>query len=175
MNRKVLLIGLAIVVPIVLVLFMNLGRDPRKVDSPLVGRPVIDFSLQEVSSKQPMDTASLQGKPMVINFWATWCVPCYAEHKVLTRIARANGSKVQFIGVVFDDEPAKILRFLAENGSAYPTLVDQGGKVAIAYGVYGVPETFFVDAKGTIVAKHEGPLTDSSLMNYIAMVTGGAR
>lgn len=175
MNRKVLLIGLAIVVPIVLILFMNLGRDPRKVDSPLVGRPVIDFSLQEVSSKQLMDIAALHGKPMVINFWATWCVPCYAEHKVLTRIARANGSKVQFIGVVFDDEPAKILRFLAENGSAYPTLVDQGGKVAIAYGVYGVPETFFVDASGTIVAKHEGALTDSSLTNYLAMVTGGAR
>ncbi|MCA1732592.1 MAG: redoxin domain-containing protein, partial [Acidobacteria bacterium] len=94
MNRKVLLIGLAIVVPIVLVLFMNLGRDPRKVESPLVGRPVIDFSLQEVSSKQPMDIASLRGTPLVINFWATWCVPCYAEHKVLTRIARATGSQV---------------------------------------------------------------------------------
>jgi cytochrome c biogenesis protein CcmG, thiol:disulfide interchange protein DsbE len=174
-NRKVLLIGLAIVVPIVLILFMNLGRDPRKVNSPLVGRQVIDFSLTEVGTKQPMDIASLRGTPMVINFWATWCVPCYAEHKVLTRIARATGSRVQFIGVVFDDEPAKILRFLAENGSAYPTLVDEGGKVAIAYGVYGVPETFFVDASGTIVAKHEGALTDSSLTNYLAMVTGGAR
>jgi cytochrome c biogenesis protein CcmG, thiol:disulfide interchange protein DsbE len=174
-NRKVLLIGLAIVVPIILVLFMNLGRNPHKVDSPLVGRQVIDFSLKEVGTAAPMDIASLRGKPIIINFWATWCVPCYAEHKVLTRIARMTGSRVQFIGVVFDDEPAKILRFLAENGSAYPTLVDEGGKVAIAYGVYGVPETFFVDAGGTIVAKHEGALTDSSLTNYIAMLTGGTR
>lgn len=175
MNRKVLLIGLALVVPIIAVLFMNLGRDPRKVDSPLVGRKVIGFSLNEVGTNQPMNIASYAGKPLVINFWATWCVPCYAEHKVLTRIARMAGSNVQFIGVVFDDEPSRILRFLAENGSAYPTLVDEGGKVAIAYGVYGVPETFFVDPSGTIVAKHEGPLTDSLLTNYIAMASGGIR
>lgn len=172
MNKKVLLIGAAVVVPIIVVLFMNLGRDPRKVDSPLVGRPMIDFTLREVGTTQTIDVAKYRGKPVVINFWATWCVPCYTEHKILARVAQMTGSQVQFIGVVFDDEEAKILRFLQENGHAYPALEDEGGKVAIAYGVYGVPETFFIDKTGKIVAKHEGPLDEGSLTNYIAMAMG---
>lgn len=175
MNRKVLLIGLAIIIPIVAILFLNLGRNPHKVDSPLIGRDLIEFKLREVGSGAPMDIASLKGKPMVINFWATWCQPCYAEHGVLTRSARMMGSDVQFVGVVFDDEESRILKFLDENGRAYPTLVDEGGKVAIAYGVYGVPETFFVDRGGRIVAKHEGPLTDAMLSTYIASTMGVAR
>lgn len=175
MNRKVLLIGVAIIIPVITVLFMNLGRNPHRVDSPLVGRELIEFKLREVGSGAPMDIASLKGKPMVINFWATWCLPCYAEHGVLTRTARRMGSDVQFVGVVFDDEESRILRFLDENGRAYPTLVDEDGKVAIAYGVYGVPETFFVDPSGTIVAKHEGPLDDASLNAYLASMMGVTR
>lgn len=173
MNRKVLLIGAALVIPIIAVLFMNLGRNPHKVDSPLVGRPMIEFKLTEVGSGQPVDVAALKGKPLVINFWATWCVPCYTEHGVLTRTATRMGSDVQFLGVVFDDEESRILRFLDKNGRAYPTLVDEKGQVAIAYGVYGVPETFFVDAAGMIVAKHEGPLDDATLAGYLANLAGG--
>ena len=100
MNRKVLLIGLAVVVPMIAVLAMSLGRDPYSVRSPLVGRPAIDFTLQEVGTGRPLALADLEGKPVVINFWATWCVPCYAEHEVLTRVARMTQSQVQFIGVV---------------------------------------------------------------------------
>jgi cytochrome c biogenesis protein CcmG, thiol:disulfide interchange protein DsbE len=174
-NKKVLLIGLAIIVPIIVVLFMNLGRDPRKVDSPLVGRPMIDFTLREVGTTQTVDLSSYRGKPIVVNFWATWCVPCHVEHQVLARVAKMMGSQVQFVGVVFDDEEEKILQFLRQNGHAYPALEDEGGKVAIAYGVYGVPETFFIDRAGTIVAKHEGPLDEGTLTSYVASVIGGAR
>ena len=81
----------------------------------------------------------------------------------------------EIVGVVFDDEESKILQFLQENGHAYPALEDEGGKVAIAYGVYGVPETFFIDRAGTIVAKHEGPLDEGSLTSYVAIAMGGAR
>ncbi len=172
MNRKVLLIGFAIIVPILVILFVNLGRDPRKVESPLVGRQMIDFRLREVGTTRSLDLASFKGKPIVVNFWATWCVPCYTEHKILARVSQMTGSEVQFVGVVFDDEEAKILQFLQENGHAYPALEDEGGKVAIAYGVYGVPETFFIDRTGKIVAKHEGPLDEGSLTNYIAMAMG---
>ncbi len=175
MNRKVLLIGLAIIVPIIVVLFMNLGRDPRKVESPLVGRQMIDFRLREVGTTRSVDLSSFRGKPIVVNFWATWCVPCYTEHRILARVARMTGSQVQFVGVVFDDEETKILQFLEENGHAYPALEDEGGKVAIAYGVYGVPETFFIDRTGKIVAKHEGPLDEGSLTSYLAAAMGGAR
>jgi cytochrome c biogenesis protein CcmG/thiol:disulfide interchange protein DsbE len=172
-NKKVLLIGAAIVVPIVVILFMNLGRDPRKVESPLVGRQMIDFRLREVGTTRTVDLSSFRGRPIVVNFWATWCVPCYAEHRVLASVATMMGSQVQFVGVVFDDDEAKILQFLNENGHAYPALEDEGGKVAIAYGVYGVPETFFIDKAGTIVAKHEGPLDEITLTNYVAAAMGG--
>ena len=175
MNKKVLLIGMAIIVPIIVVLFMNLGRDPRKVTSPLVAREMIDFRLREVGTTQSVDLSSFRGRPIVVNFWATWCVPCHVEHQVLARVANMFGSQVQFVGVVFDDEESKILQFLQENGHAYPALEDEGGKVAIAYGVYGVPETFFIDKAGKIVAKHEGPLDEGSLTNYVAMAMGGAR
>lgn len=175
MNKKVLLIGLAVIVPIIVVLFMNLGRDPRKVESPLVGREMIDFTLREVGTTRSVDLSSFRGKPIVVNFWATWCVPCYAEHRVLASVAQMMGSQVQFVGVVFDDEESKILQFLRENGHAYPALEDEGGKVAIAYGVYGVPETFFIDRAGKIVAKHEGPLDEGTLTSYVAATMGGAR
>ena len=83
MNKKVLLIGMAIIVPIILILFVNLGRDPRKVTSPLVGREMIDFRLREVGTTRSVDLSSFRGRPIVVNFWATWCVPCHVEHQVL--------------------------------------------------------------------------------------------
>ncbi len=163
MNRKVLIAGLVIVLPFIALLVMNLGRDPHKVDSPMVGKGAPPFSLRQVGTPAVVDTTSLRGKPVVLNFWATWCVPCYAEHPVLVAGARQYGDKAQFLGVVYDDQEDKIVRFLAENGSSYPTLFDESGKTAIAFGVYGVPETFFIDANGKIVDKHVGPLDPATL------------
>jgi len=167
LNRRVLIVGLVIVVPFIVLLVMNLGRNPHKVDSPLVGKPAPPFALRAVGGTDVLDVGALRGKPVVVNFWATWCVPCYAEHGVLVSSARALGSKVQFVGVVYDDTEAKILEFLRQYGSAYPTLLDDAGKTAIAYGVYGVPETFFIDPDGVIVAKYEGALTQQSLFENL--------
>lgn len=167
MNRKVLIAGLVIVVPFIVLLVMNLGRDPHKVESPLVGKAAPPFALREVGTSDVFDVGALRGKPIVLNFWATWCVPCYAEHGVLVSSAKALGSKVQFLGVVYDDTEPKILQFLDENGRSYPTLFDEQGRTAIAYGVYGVPETFFIDPEGTIVAKFEGPLSPQSLFENL--------
>ena len=139
-------------------LVLSFGRDPHDIRSPLVGREAPAFTLPAVGSGESISLEELRGKPVVLNFWATWCVPCYAEHEVLTETARARGSDVQFLGVVYDDEEEKILQFLDRYGSAYPTLMDEGGKTAIAYGVYGVPETFFIDSEGVIAEKFEGPL-----------------
>jgi cytochrome c biogenesis protein CcmG, thiol:disulfide interchange protein DsbE len=173
-NRKVLFIGAAIVVPFIILLSIGLKRDPRAIKSPLVGRPAPEFTLRDVTSGNTVDLAALRGKPVVVNFWATWCIPCYEEHQVLRMGAASSGSAVQFLGVIYDDEEARILQFLRQNGSSYPTLMDDQGKTAIAYGVYGVPETFFIRPDGTIAAKHEGPLSPTSLSQYIAQIAGGS-
>jgi cytochrome c biogenesis protein CcmG/thiol:disulfide interchange protein DsbE len=169
LNKKVLIAGIVIAVPIIVILAMSFGRDPHAIRSPLVGREAPDFTLTAVSSHEAVSLADFRGKPVVVNFWATWCVPCYAEHEVLKATAAARGSSVQFLGVVYDDEEQKILQFLGQYGAAYPTLVDEGGKTAIAYGVYGVPETFFIKADGVIAAKYEGPLDPELLRQHIEM------
>ena len=168
MNRTVLIVGIVIVAAIVFVLFAGLGKDPAHIDSPLIGRPAPPFALKAVGTGETIDLEALRGKPVVINFWATWCGPCYEEHPTLVANARNLQPEVQFIGVVFNDTDDKIMRFLAERGSAYPTLLDANGKTAIAYGVGGVPETFFLNPKGTIVAKFEGPLTTEALQSELA-------
>lgn len=162
MNKKVLIAGAVIVVPILAVLAANLGRDPRVVESPLIGRDAPSFTLRDVRSGSEVSLASLRGRPVVLNFWATWCVPCYAEHAVLQAGARSNPD-VQFIGVVFDDKPEKVMQFLKENGSGYPSVLDEKGSTAIAYGVGGVPETFFIGKDAKIVSKFSGPLDADTL------------
>jgi cytochrome c biogenesis protein CcmG/thiol:disulfide interchange protein DsbE len=158
MNRTVLLVGIAIAAILVGILFAGLGKNPNEIRSPLIGKPAPTFALKEVGTGRTVDVAQFKGKPLVINFWATWCGPCWEEHPVLVANARMLQPDVQFLGVVFQDEESKILSFLQQRGSAYPTVVDDKGKTAIAYGIGGVPETFFVDANGVIVAKYNGPM-----------------
>lgn len=173
MNRRILLLGLALIVPLLVVLFVGLGTNPNAIRSPLIGQTAPLFALVDISSGERISLADLEGKPAVVNFWATWCVPCYAEHPVLVDAAERLRGEVVFVGVIYEDEDDKVRRFLARYGSAYPSLRDVDGKTAIAYGVYGVPETFFIDREGQIVAKHEGALDYPKLSAYLAQM--GAR
>lgn len=163
MNRTVLFVGLFIAAAIIGVLFVGLGKDPQHIDSPLVGRPAPPFALREVGTGNTINLAQLRGRPVILNFWATWCGPCYEEHPTLVANARSLQPNVQFLGVVFQDTEDKIQKFLRERGDAYPTVVDDAGKTAIAYGVGGVPETFFLDRDGVIRAKFVGPLNTELL------------
>ena len=170
MNRTVLIVGSVIGAALLGVLFMSLGNDPSAIESPLIGRSAPGFALKAVGTGETIDIQQLRGRPVVINFWATWCGPCYEEHPTLVENARMLGSNVQFVGVVFNDTEEKIQSFLRERGSSYPTLLDQQGKTAIAYGVGGVPETFFINRQGTIVAKYSGPMNTEILQSYVQKV-----
>lgn len=167
MNKTVLGIGAVLTAALVAVFFFALGKDPQHIDSPLVGRVAPPFALQSVGTHETIDLAQYRGKPVVLNFWATWCRPCWDEHPVLTQVSQMTNGQVQFVGVVFQDEESKIENFLRQRGWAYPTLVDVAGKTAIAYGVGGVPETFFLDKNGKIVAKYEGPMSPEILQSNI--------
>ena len=167
MNRTVLIIGLLIIAAIVAVLFIGLGKDPQAIASPLIGRPAPDFALKAVGTGETIDLAQYRGRPVIVNFWATWCHPCWDEHPVLTQTSQVLGNQVQFLGVVFQDDESRIKSFLQQRGWAYPTLVDQAGKTAIAYGVGGVPETYFLDKNGTIVAKFAGPMSADDIQTNL--------
>ena len=174
MNLKYLVVGLSFTLP--LVYFMGRGFDfnPNKIDSPLIGKAAPDFRLTTLGGGEAGLADIKGGKPAVVNFWATWCVPCRQEHPLLQKAAQRYGEKVQFYGIVYQDTEDKIRDWLGPAGSVYPTLVDMGSRTAIAYGVYGVPETFFVDRNGVVLDKYAGPLPSAYLIGMIEKLLGAS-
>lgn len=167
MNKGVMAVGLAVTVPLIGLLLLNIGRNPSAISSPLIKKPAPDVRMKNLEGGGSLQISSLRGRPVVINFWATWCIPCIQEHAALNAAARSNPD-VTFLGVVYEDSTENTMRFLAERGSAYNSYADEDGKAAIAFGVYGVPETYFIDAKGTIVDKYVGPLDDDTIFAKLA-------
>jgi cytochrome c biogenesis protein CcmG/thiol:disulfide interchange protein DsbE len=171
LNLKVLAAGSAVVLPLIAVLLFNLGRDPHAVRSPLVGASAPAFALQPIAGGAPLTLESLRGHPVVVNFWATWCVPCISEQQSLTAAARGLRD-ARFVGIVYEDEKPRIETFLAERPLDYPVLMDPGARAAIAYGVSGVPETFFIDGEGRIVEKYVGPLDRQTIAALVSKARG---
>ena len=158
-------------VPLAWILFTGLGRDPSEIPSPLVGEPMPPFELAGLDGTT-VSSASLTGVPMVVNFWASWCIPaCVDEHPVLLDAADRYGETVQLVGILYDDDPDDARQFLVRYGDGgWPNGDDASGAVALAYGVLGPPETFFVDAEGVIRAKHFGPLTEADMAENLALL-----
>jgi cytochrome c biogenesis protein CcmG/thiol:disulfide interchange protein DsbE len=173
-NGKVLAVGGVLSLPLLGILLVGLGRDPHQMSSPLVGQKAPGFTLRPVGGGPAVSLEGLRGKPVVLNFWATWCGPCLDEHPALTEGAAELGQKAVFLGVVYEDDAGHVQDFLKRNGGAYPSLLDEDGKTAIAYGVYGVPETFFIAPDGTIADKYVGSLTPLALRGFVQKA-GAAR
>jgi cytochrome c biogenesis protein CcmG/thiol:disulfide interchange protein DsbE len=153
------LLPLGVFIALVLLLGAGLGLNPRLVPSPLVGKALPEFTLEQLRDPgQTLSPASLDGKVSLLNAWATWCVECRREHPVLVEIA-AQG-KVPIYGLNYKDQRPEALQWLARLGDPYVASgFDADGRVGIDLGVYGLPETFLVDAKGQIVHKHIGPIS----------------
>lgn len=149
------------------------GSDPTLVDSPLIGRPAPDVALPYLESTGELALRDLRGQIAVVNFWASWCVPCREEHDDLVAAAEGyRGADVTFVGIVYQDQPDQAIAFLDELGRGYDNVVDPDSRAAIDFGVFGIPETFFIDRTGTIVAKVTGasdlPLLQTTLDTMLA-------
>jgi cytochrome c biogenesis protein CcmG, thiol:disulfide interchange protein DsbE len=121
---------------------------------PKLGGPAPAFSAKRLDTGGKLALASLRGKPVVLNFFASWCEPCKAESRVLVDAARTYGDRVVFLGVDYHDVTSDGRRFLRAHGIEYPTVQDGSGMVGDKYGLSGVPETYFIDAKGRLVGVH---------------------
>jgi cytochrome c biogenesis protein CcmG/thiol:disulfide interchange protein DsbE len=174
MTLKKLLILLS-ALPVLALLAYGLTRDPRSIPSPLIGREAPTFTLQ-LFNGNTFALEQQRGKVVVLNVWSSWCVPaCYNEAPALEAIwKRYRERDVVFVGVNYQDREAAARDFLARFRHTFPNGPDVGSKVAIAYGVYGVPETFFIDRDGRIAHKHVGEITFDILVQQLERLLNGA-
>jgi cytochrome c biogenesis protein CcmG/thiol:disulfide interchange protein DsbE len=158
---------LGIFVALLALLAVGLGLNPREVPSPLIGKPAPAFELPLLSAPdKTFSQKDMLGKVWVLNVWASWCQPCLVEHPQITRLAQSGAAPV--IGLNYKDAREDAVPWLARNGNPFFTTVyDSAGRIAIDYGVYGVPETYVIDRKGVIRYKRIGPVTPEILKEKI--------
>jgi cytochrome c biogenesis protein CcmG, thiol:disulfide interchange protein DsbE len=144
-------------IALLVLLGIGLKLNPREVPSPLIGKPAPPFELPLLHEPDKRFTQKdMLGSVWVLNVWASWCPPCLQEHPVVTELSKS----VAVIGLNYKDAREDALPWLRKNGDPYRLSVyDAAGRIAMDYGVYGVPETYVIDQRGVIRYKHIGPLT----------------
>lgn len=154
----------AAAVPALLLLAFGLTRDPQTLPSALIGREAPGFELVRMgSATEPADIIALEdlrGRVVILNFWASWCLACRVEHPAFVRASETYSTDdVVLVGVLYQDTEANGIRFMQEFGGSWPSVLDPTARTAIDYGVYGVPETFFIGADGRVGLKNVGAVT----------------
>lgn len=164
---KKFIIPIIIFAAIGVLLKVGLSLDPRHIPSPLIGKPLTDYSLPTVADENKLfGKKDMLGQVYLLNVWASWCVACRQEHPLLMDIRQQNLFPI--IGVDNKDKRADALVFLGQLGNPYQVSVaDRDGRLSIDLGVYGVPESFVIDRKGMIRYKHIGPISVQSLNETI--------
>ncbi len=167
---------LGLVALLVYVFNGRFGQDPRMVDSPLIGQPIGDLTLDYLEQDGAFSFPDQQGTVLVANFFASWCFPCRGEHDDLTSTAAAFADRgVHFVGIVYQDEPAQASAFLDEFGRGvnYSYVVDPQSRAIVELGVFGVPETYIIDADGIIQGKIQGEANAAVLSEALEQVLAG--
>jgi len=180
----------AYVLPLIVVTVMSAfflvalrSGDPSRLPSALIGKPMPEFSLAAIEGleargggpERGVSSADLaDGEVTIVNMWASWCGPCIQEHPQLIALKQQNA--VRLIGINYKDEPGAARRFLAKYGNPFDAIgADTSGRVAIDWGVYGVPETYVIDGQGRIAFKFIGPLSASAIKNEILPAVARAK
>ncbi len=166
MKRWMALIPLALLAVLVVVSVSRLtSTDPAPATFASPTRPAPDVAAPALAGGDPVSIASLRGRPVLVNFWATWCTPCRAEHPLLVALKQEG---VEIVGVLHKDKPELANELLARDGDPFDrVMLDPVGDVSIAFGISGVPETFLVDAQGMIVRSLRGPLDGAEAQAFL--------
>ncbi len=160
MRRFLLFLPLLIAVALGVILFAGIGKDPTKLESALVGKPVPEFALSDLNDPDTtLDPSLFRGQVSLLNVWATWCPACRDEHEDLMWLAHEQG--VNIIGLNYKDDRDQALSWLERLGNPYSrTVFDPRGTLGFDLGVYGAPETFVIDADGTVLYRHVGVVNE---------------
>ena len=165
-GRRRLIVAAAVLLPAAAVLALlayGFTTEPKYIPTPFIAKPAPPFSLPRFDGGV-LRLEELRGKVVFLNFWASWCPPCRAEARMLEAAwQKYKNEGAVFVGVNIQDKEPDARAFLEEFGITYPNVIDRGSRVAIDYGVWGLPETFFIDREGRITYKHVGALGRSTV------------
>ncbi len=160
---------------LVVTLALAFRRDPHDIRTGTVNKPAPAFTLQRLDGSGDLSLADLSGKVVVVNFFASWCVPCIQENPALVRVyERYRGSDVVILGVNFQETHENAIGYVQRMGITWPTVADDDGRVALSYGVFSPPETYFIGPDGIIAGRHIGPIDEETLVTAIEKLRGQA-
>ena len=161
MKKQLLIIPSIFFLLILLVFFylLMIDRNPSELPSTLLDKNVPKFETESLLKEEKFISSEVFGKEItLVNFFATWCKPCRDEHVYIKRFSNKN--KIKVIGINYKDNPERAIQWLKDLGNPYTNVpVDRKGRIAIDWGVYGIPETFIINSKGIIKYRHVGPIT----------------
>lgn len=174
MRKKILFIPFILFMMLVFVFVVQLqkntkGEKPTTLESVLIGKEVPIFKLEDLFEKNKVyDSSIFKGKPLLLNVWATWCPTCYSEHSFLNKLSKDD---VKIIGLNYKDDRAKAIQWLKDLENPYDiTLFDKNGMLGLDLGVYGAPETFFIDSNGIIRYRHVGDINQKNWNNTLESI-----
>lgn len=173
MKRLPYLLPLAVFLGLAVYLWQGLGKDPGVLPSALIDKLAPEFDLPPLPGRipdEPLATRHLAGGgPVLVNFFASWCGPCQVEHPILNAMVEQHGVTIH--GINYKDTPERARAFLRQLGDTYGRIgEDRDGRVAVEFGVYGIPETFVIDKQGRVRYRHAGPLDAAAADQVLALL-----
>jgi cytochrome c biogenesis protein CcmG/thiol:disulfide interchange protein DsbE len=175
-NRVARYTAVALILGLALVLTLAFRRDPHDIKTGTVGKPAPSFILRSLTDGTTVSLDQYRGKVIVLNFWSSWCIPCKEENPALTDVwERYRDTNVVLLGVVFQDSVDAARAYTTRLGNTWTSVIDDDGRVALGYGVFGPPETYFIGVDGVIAGRHIGPIDGATLVKGIETLRESAR